>query len=231
LSSLFERALVVRPSPSPRLPASDRSSPSWFFAKSAAARGASRLPSGGCAGLDTPLLRRGGDASNPDGDDLNGSRTQRRSTMTNHENSNRRTPRAPSLPDAAPNAEAIELEVIHVYTREQAIEDGVLVDVSDWASPAQMSPGFRCPVAFTRSLWNAIEAIPDRYADIQDVRGRAHDVLFLAALRMKGMVRRDELVGHYAVHMPVKGSRTRLQQLRITFHSFEGVTIGHSNDF
>ena len=80
-------------------------------------------------------------------------------------------------------------------------------------------------------VWNAIESIPDRYAGIQDVRGRAHDVLFLAALRMKGMANRGELVGNYHVHMPVKGSRTRLHLLRITFSGFEGVTIGYPSDF
>jgi hypothetical protein len=56
-------------------------------------------------------------------------------------------------------------------------------------------------------------------------------VLFLAALWMQGMVRRGELVGHYAVLMPVKGSRIRLQRLRIEFNAYEGVTLGHPSDF
>lgn len=40
-------------------------------------------------------------------------------------------------------------EVISVYSRAQAIEDGELVDVSDIAT----RQGFRIPVALTRSVW------------------------------------------------------------------------------
>lgn len=40
-------------------------------------------------------------------------------------------------------------EVIHAYTRAQAIEDGVLVDLSDLAREA----GFRFPVAVTLGVW------------------------------------------------------------------------------
>lgn len=39
--------------------------------------------------------------------------------------------------------------IISVYTRKQAIEDGVLVDVSGMASEA----GIRYPVALTRQVW------------------------------------------------------------------------------
>ena len=42
---------------------------------------------------------------------------------------------------------------VSVYTREQAIEDGVLVDVIDWASsgPDGMLGGFPVPVVMTRA--------------------------------------------------------------------------------
>ena len=43
-------------------------------------------------------------------------------------------------------------------SRAQAIEDGVLVDVSDIAKEA----GFRYPVALTSALWADIENIPAR---------------------------------------------------------------------
>ena len=44
---------------------------------------------------------------------------------------------------------------ISIYTREQAIEDGVLVDVTEWAGsgPNGMLGGFSVPVAMTRALW------------------------------------------------------------------------------
>ena len=40
-------------------------------------------------------------------------------------------------------------ESIYRYTRAQAIEDGVLVDVTETAREA----GFRCPVAITHAAW------------------------------------------------------------------------------
>lgn len=42
--------------------------------------------------------------------------------------------------------------VIYVYTRAQAIEDGVLIDISDWAEEY----GFTYPVAVTSYVWSLI---------------------------------------------------------------------------
>ena len=44
--------------------------------------------------------------------------------------------------------------VIFAYTRAQAIEDGILVDVSETAREA----GFNIPVALTRTVWERIVA-------------------------------------------------------------------------
>lgn len=71
-----------------------------------------------------------------------------------------------------------ETDLIHSYTRARALEDGVLVDLSDWAREV----GFRYPVACTAAVWAEINAIPASRQDCEDVRGRAHDVLTLAAL-------------------------------------------------
>jgi hypothetical protein len=72
---------------------------------------------------------------------------------------------------------------IHSYTRAEAIADGVLVDLSEWASPREMMGGFTIPVAVTRAVWGLIEA-PKR--STQDTRGRAHDVLWMARLAASG---------------------------------------------
>lgn len=72
-------------------------------------------------------------------------------------------------------------DLVHVYTRSQALADGVLVDVDRQASPAEMLGGFTIPVAVTAALWAAIEAIPASLRGIADVRGRLHDVLWTAA--------------------------------------------------
>ncbi len=90
-------------------------------------------------------------------------------------------------------------EVIHAYTREQAIEDGVLVDVTEWASAEKgFHGGFTCPVVVTSALWNAIEMIP-KSATGASVRGRAHDVLWMASLAVRGMIKRDIQDGHFKV--------------------------------
>lgn len=71
-------------------------------------------------------------------------------------------------------------EVISVYTRAQAIEDGVLADVTEVAREA----GFNCSVAVTSAVWDAIEDIPPSKT-FQDVKGRLWDVLWMARLAAK----------------------------------------------
>ena len=66
--------------------------------------------------------------------------------------------------------------VISVYTRAQAIEDGILVDVSDTAREA----GFSIPVAVTRTVWDRLVALPESYTGFQDERGRLWDVVWMA---------------------------------------------------
>jgi hypothetical protein len=64
-------------------------------------------------------------------------------------------------------------EVIFAYTRADALEDGVLIDVSALAREA----GFLLPTAVTASLWRDLENIPPDYG--QDVQGRLWDVLYM----------------------------------------------------
>lgn len=71
--------------------------------------------------------------------------------------------------------------VIHSYTREQALEDGALVDVSELASEA----GFRVPVAVTAALWADVRDIPPSKRGIQDETGRLWDLLYMAAFTVK----------------------------------------------
>ncbi len=68
------------------------------------------------------------------------------------------------------------MQHLFAYTRSQAIEDGVLVDVSDTAREA----GFNIPVAVTRAVWNRLIALPDNYQGFQDERGRLWDVVSMA---------------------------------------------------
>ena len=60
------------------------------------------------------------------------------------------------MPKAEPGNAAAFDPAISAYTRAQAIEDGILVDVSDTAREA----GFTIPVAVTRTVWSRLVALP-----------------------------------------------------------------------
>ena len=66
--------------------------------------------------------------------------------------------------------------VIFRYTRAQALEDGVLIDLTEWAKEV----GFQVPVACTAAVWNGY-VIPAKGTPQlgQSERGRAHDLLWM----------------------------------------------------
>lgn len=66
-------------------------------------------------------------------------------------------------------------EVIYAYTRAEAIEDGVLIDVSETAKEA----GITVPVAVTQNLWSSWIEVPGELEGIQDEQGRLWDVLWM----------------------------------------------------
>lgn len=67
-------------------------------------------------------------------------------------------------------------KVVYAYTRRMAIDDGVLVDVSDTAKEA----GIRFPVALTEKVFNEV-VTPDEVSQGQgqDEAGRLWDVLWM----------------------------------------------------
>jgi hypothetical protein len=68
------------------------------------------------------------------------------------------------------------MPVISSYTRAQAIEDGVLIDLTEWAKET----GFRYPVACTNAVWNDYVAPNEDLRLLgQSERGRAHDLLWM----------------------------------------------------
>ncbi|WP_423195851.1 hypothetical protein DFLDMN_003104 [Cupriavidus sp. H19C3] len=70
-------------------------------------------------------------------------------------------------------------EVISMYTRAQAIADGVLIDVTAEANDA----GFKVPVALTATVWAEVVAwsAEDSARQIhQDEHGRLNDLLWAA---------------------------------------------------
>jgi len=70
-----------------------------------------------------------------------------------------------------------EADFVHVYTRRQALEDGVLVAL-DPALAAEC--GFRVPVAVTASVFSDCIALTEAARKAgNDVKGRTWDVLFM----------------------------------------------------
>jgi hypothetical protein len=65
-------------------------------------------------------------------------------------------------------------EIIDAYSRAQAIEEGVLVDVSSVAREA----GIRFPVAMTRTVWSKYVEVPEG-VKCQDESGRLWDILWM----------------------------------------------------
>lgn len=71
--------------------------------------------------------------------------------------------------------------VIYSYSRAQAIEDGVLVDVTEMAKEA----GFKFPTAVSQAVWAMIEPSPAVKKLGEDAKGRLWDVLNMAIAAAK----------------------------------------------
>lgn len=98
-------------------------------------------------------------------------------------------------------------EPIHIYTRAQAIADGLLVDVAEKAS----SVGFRVPVAMTADAW--ADCVTWTHADstrktYQDEAGRLADVLWMAHLAAR-RARDEQRIAFKLVRVPRGGSGTK----------------------
>jgi hypothetical protein len=68
----------------------------------------------------------------------------------------------------------VATDLVHVYTRAQALADGTLLDVTETAHDF----GFRCPVAISKAAHKQCVRIPDGMTD-QDELGRLWDVLWM----------------------------------------------------
>ena len=72
-------------------------------------------------------------------------------------------------------------DLIHSYTRQQAIEDGVLVDVTETAREA----GFRYQVALTSTVFGTYVEVPPGISG-QDPAGRLWDILWMLRHAIRG---------------------------------------------
>lgn len=70
--------------------------------------------------------------------------------------------------------------VIHTYSREDALDDGELVDLSSFHDGQ-----FKIPIACTREVWNRYVEFQPEDGSCQDIKGRAWDVLWMLFVAIK----------------------------------------------
>jgi hypothetical protein len=116
-------------------------------------------------------------------------------------------------------ADKEDFTLISLYTRANAIADGVLVDVSDMAKEA----GFRWPVAVTRSVWDeVVTPTPHDAQHGQSEKGRLWDVLWMARLAAKANKDdRDSVLFQVIVLYDQKQKKVTLK-LALSFESPQG---------
>jgi len=88
-----------------------------------------------------------------------------------------------------------ESDLIHVYTRAQAIEDGLLVDVTETAKEA----GIRYPVTVTQAVWAEYVAVPDGVR-CQTESGRLWDILWMLTVAIRRSREKGDTL-HYELHV------------------------------
>jgi hypothetical protein len=124
-------------------------------------------------------------------------------------------------------------ELIYSYTRAQAIEEGVLVDVTKMAKEA----GFTCNTVVTQSLWHAINKIPKTH-EWESVNGRLWDVLWMARMAAGARHNRGKSRLTYRLKLntrPLDAPYDQLAELVLDVGPGDqgeiGVTIGYQEDF
>lgn len=98
-------------------------------------------------------------------------------------------------------------EFIHRYTRQQAIADGVLIDVSNMAKET----GFRIPVAVTASVWADYVRVPIG-VEAQDEQGRLWDILWM--LKYAIQQSSDANLLHFQLHVRNSNEKADLVHLK-----------------
>lgn len=104
-------------------------------------------------------------------------------------------------------------EIIHAYSRTQALADGVLIDVTETATEA----GFAWPVAVTAAVWEDCVAWTDadneRKNVHQDEKGRLWDVLWMAHVGARRS--RGATIRFTVARVPREGKVRRAQKVEL----------------
>ena len=97
--------------------------------------------------------------------------------------------------------------LIYSYTRKQALEDGVLIDVTETAKEA----GFKVPVAVTNGLYTEyIEPSESLKTQGQSVEGRLWDVLYMLHLKILNCPKANTVLFYVAFAMESGVTETKI---------------------
>jgi len=89
--------------------------------------------------------------------------------------------------------------IIYEYSRQEALEDGVLVDVTETAQEL----GFLYPVAVTQAVQGLIDNIPPAKQVYQTPAGRLWDILSIARIAIKTAIDKKVSIIHFQVLLAV----------------------------
>lgn len=103
-----------------------------------------------------------------------------------------------------------ENEFIHVYSRREAIADGVQIELpKDLVKEA----GFTIPIFITQTAYNRYAAVPKGMENTQDLNGRIWDILNVIKFYAKKNPRCDRFDFNLIVQMPDAGNWIRTEKL------------------
>lgn len=112
-------------------------------------------------------------------------------------------------------------DVIHSYTRAEAMYDGYLVDVTEEAQEAE----FNCSVALTRAVWEGCVAWIDedsKRQTYQDQNGRLWDVLCMAYFAIRSSKEYGDKLLYQLRRFPCGGRGRMARQTTLKLISGQG---------
>ena len=117
-----------------------------------------------------------------------------------------------SVNDLGPGGFWDDAPVISRYTREQAVQDGVLVDVTETAREA----GFKHSVALTAAVYSDVKDVPVSKKGIEDEKGRLWDLLWMSVHAVRAAATcRQEGPAFVSLVMPIGRCRNYRAKIAI----------------
>jgi hypothetical protein len=115
---------------------------------------------------------------------------------------------------------SIDMEAISIYTRQQAIEDGQLFDVTNTQEAREA--GFVIPICLTCGVTAYVD-VPEDLAGSQDLKGRLWDTLYMAVAAYKRA--EDKYLVPFEVSYQMSAHRREVVTLWLVFNEHEGFTV------